>query len=88
MHSATLLIVCSFRMAVQLKLIKGGRRLLQQSENGVGEQFLFEMSHRLAEGQIEEELDKADQVPTPAAAVAVEQVFGGIDVEGGVRFLV
>jgi len=48
-HSATFQIVCSFRMAVQLKLIKGGR-FLQQSENGSGEQFLFEMSHRLAEG--------------------------------------
>lgn len=53
MHSATLQIICSFGMAVQLKLIKSGR-LLQQSENGGGEQFLFEMSHRLAEGQIEE----------------------------------
>ena len=48
-HSAALQIVCSLRMTVQLKLIKSGR-LLQQSENGSGGQFLFEMSHRLAEG--------------------------------------
>ena len=86
MQSAAFQISCSFRMAVELKLIEGGR-LLQQSENGSGEQFLFEMSHSLAERQIEEELDKADQVAAPAAAVAVEQVFGGIDVEGGARFL-
>jgi hypothetical protein len=46
------------------------------------------MGHRLAEWQIKEELNKADQVTAPAAAVAVEQVFGGIDVEGGVSFLV
>ena len=38
--------------------------------------------------QIEEELDKADQVAAPATAVAVEQVLGGIDVEGGARLLV
>ena len=45
------------------------------------------MRHRLAERQIEEELDKADQVAAPAAAVAVEQVLGGIDVEGRTSFL-
>ena len=50
-------------------------------------QFLLEMRHRLAERQIEEELDKADQVAAAAAAVAVEQILGGIDVEGRTRFL-
>jgi hypothetical protein len=44
--------------------------------------------HRFAERQIEEELDKADQVAAPAAAVAVEQIFGGVDVEGRVCLLV
>jgi hypothetical protein len=46
------------------------------------------MRDRLAEWQIEEELSKADQVAAPATAVAVEQIFGGIDVEGWVSFLV
>ena len=50
-------------------------------------QFLLEKRHRLAERQIEEELDKADQVAAAAAAVAVEQVFGGVDVEGRARLL-
>src|SRR6516225_5146054 len=38
-------------------------------------------SHRLVERQIEEELDKADQIPTAAAAVAIEQILSGVDVE-------
>jgi hypothetical protein len=38
--------------------------------------------HCLAERQIEEELDKADQVATAAAAVPVEQILSGVDVEG------
>jgi hypothetical protein len=42
----------------------------------------LEKRHRLAERQIEEELDKADQVAAAAAAVAVEQILSGIDVEG------
>jgi hypothetical protein len=41
------------------------------------------MRQRFTERQIEEELDKADQVAAMAAAVAIEQIFGGIDVEGG-----
>ena len=74
-------------MAVELKLIKSGR-LLQQQGNGNGCEFLFEMSHGLAERQIEEELNEADQVAAAAAAVAVEQILGGVDVEGRASFLV
>src|SRR5215472_5842326 len=70
-----------FRMAVKLELIEGGR-LLQQPGNGSGCEFLLEKRDRLVERQIEEELDKADQVATAAAAVAVEQILSGVDVEG------
>ena len=87
MQSAVLQIARRFRMTMELKLIKGGR-LLQQSGSGSGRQFLFQMRHALAERQIEEELDKADQVAATAAAVAIEQIFGGIDVEGGTGLLV
>jgi len=45
------------------------------------------MSHGLAEGQIEEELNEADQVAAPAAAVAVEQILGSVDVEGRTSLL-
>ena len=68
-------------MAVELKLIESGR-LLQQQGSRRGPQLLFQMRHTLAKRQIEEELDKADQVAAPTTAVAVEQILGGIDVEG------
>ena len=48
-----------FRMTVELELIKGGR-LLQQP--GDRREFLFEVGHCLAKRQIQEELDKADEV--------------------------
>ena len=57
-------------------------RLLQQSESGSGCESVFEKRHRLVERQIEEEMDKADQVATAAAAVAIEQILSGVDVEG------
>jgi hypothetical protein len=74
-------------MAMELEPIKGGC-VLQQLRNGSRCQFLFEMGYGLAEWQIEEELNKADQVAALAAAVAVEQVLGGVDIERGVSFLV
>ena len=80
-HSAVLQVADRFRMAVELELIESGR-LLQQPGNGSGCEFLFEKGHRLVERQIEEELDKADQVATAAAAVAIEQILSGVDVEG------
>jgi hypothetical protein len=80
-QTALLQIADGFRMAVELGVIEG-RRLLQQPGNGNGCEFLLEKRHRLVERQIEEELDKADQVSTAAAAVAVEQILSGVDVEG------
>jgi hypothetical protein len=72
---------------MELELVKGGC-LLQQLGNGSGRQFLLEKRHRLAERQVEEELDEANQVAAAAAAVAVEQVFAGIDVERRARLVV
>ena len=46
------------------------------------------MRDTLAERQIEEELDKADQVAAPATPVTVEQILAGIDVEGRTGLLV
>src|SRR6516162_884637 len=79
-QTALLQIADRFRMAVELELIEGGR-LLQQPGNGSGRQFPFEKRHRMAERQIEEELDEADQVAAAATAVAVEQIFAGIPVK-------
>jgi hypothetical protein len=72
---------------VELKLIKSGR-LLEQQGNGSGRDVLFEKRHAFAERQIEEELDKTDKIAAPAAAVAIEQILRGVDVEGRTSFLV
>ena len=60
MYSATFQIVCSFGMAVQLKLIKSGR-LLQQSENGGGDlirfvQLFLDLPFRQTVAHLEQEL--------------------------------
>src|ERR1051325_8588830 len=68
-------------MPMELKLIEG-RGVLQQLRSGGWRQFLFEMAHTLAKGQIQEQLDKADQVTAPATPVAVEQVLMDIHIEG------
>ena len=77
MQTALLQIADRFRMAVELELIEGGR-FLQQPGDGSGREFLLEKRDRLAERQIEEELDKADQVAAAAAAVAVEQILAAL----------
>ena len=74
-------------MKVELKSVEGGR-LLQQLGNRSGRYFLFEECDGLAERQMEEELDEANQIATLAAAVAVEQILGGIDVKRRTSLLV
>jgi hypothetical protein len=49
-------------------------------------QQLFQMSDGFWEGEMLRKLDKAKEVAALAAAVAVEEVFGCIDVERGVSF--
>jgi hypothetical protein len=44
------------------------------------------MSDGLGKGEMVRQLDKAKEVAALAAAVAVEEVFGRIDIEGGVSF--
>src|SRR5215472_19324457 len=75
-------------MAVEFELIEGGR-VRQQLGSGPRAchcGHLFQMGHTLAEGQMVEEFDKADQVAALPAAVAVEQILTGIDGERRVCF--
>jgi hypothetical protein len=44
-------------------------------------EFLVQMSQSLRKREIERKLDKANQVAATAAAVAIEDIFGSIDVE-------
>jgi hypothetical protein len=56
--------------------------LLQQFCRACGErQFLLEMRDTLAERQIEEKLDQADQITAPAAPMTIEQILAGVDIE-------
>ena len=49
---------------------------------------MFEMRNRLAEWKIEEELDKTNEVPTSATAMAVEEILRRVDVEGRTGLMV
>jgi hypothetical protein len=48
----------------------------------------LEEGYGLTERQIEEELDEANQIAALAAAVAVEEILGSIDVKRRTRLLV
>jgi hypothetical protein len=76
-------------MAVELEQIESDR-VGQQLGNGPRArhrgQFLLQIRHTLAKGEMPEELDEADQVAALPAAVAEEQALAGIHVKGRARF--
>ena len=76
-------------MAVELTLVKSGG-LLQQFDRRVGDlaQFPFQVFYTLAEGKAQRKLNPANEVPAAPTAVAIEQVLGGIDIEGRVSLTV
>src|SRR6516162_2124686 len=84
LHAALGQIVHAFTMAVQFQLVEGG---------SVGEQlggrskFLGQVGHALAKREMPRQFDKANEIATPPAAVTVEQVFLGVDVERGMGLL-
>lgn len=45
-------------------------------------QFLFQVFYTFAEGKAQRKLNPANEVPTASAAVAIEQILAGIDLEG------
>jgi hypothetical protein len=54
---------------------------------GSGGEFFLEIGNALAKREMARQFDKANQVATTPAAVTVEQVFSGIDVERGMSVL-
>ena len=62
--------------------------LTQRGGAGTGRPLLAQMGDALAERQMQEKLDKTDQIAAPSAAVAIEQIFAGIHIEGRAAFLV
>src|SRR5258708_1526870 len=78
-------ILYCFRMAMQCELVKSGGAF-QKVGIRSGRQFLPQMRQALLERQMQRELDEANQVATPPAAMAIKDVLAGVDVEGGMRF--
>ena len=50
--------------------------------------MLLEVSEALAERQLARQLDETQQIAALAAAVTVEEIFAGVDIERGPGFLV
>ena len=80
-QSTLLEILHRFRMTVELKPVKCSGLLQHCADPGSGE-LPLEEGETLAEREMLREFDKTNQVTAAAAAVAVEQILTGIDVEG------
>ena len=82
-------VVSSFGVAVELALEKSGG-LFQQFGRRVRDltQFPLQVLHTFAEGKSARQLNPSNEVPAAAAPVAIEQILGGIDIEGRLGFVV
>lgn len=78
-----------FPVFLELPLIKSSR-LLQHgcSRVGGGRVALLEVGEAFTEGEALEQLDEADQIAALPAAVAVEEILAGVDIERRAGFLV
>ena len=83
MQSALLQIAPRLGVAIALLLIKSGGFLEHSGRIGCSSTVLLEVSEALAEGQLPEQLNKAQEIATLATTVAVEEIFVDVYVEGG-----
>jgi len=76
-------IVSRFGVAVELTLVKGGG-LLQQFDRGISDlaQFPLQVIYAFAKRQTQRKLNAANEISSAPAAVAIEQILAGIDIEG------
>src|SRR5215831_2326226 len=84
-HSALLKIVQRLGVAVELLLIEG-YRFLQHSGRVDGMDWkstllLLEVAQGITEGQMAGQLDKANEVSALTAAMTIEKIFAGVDIE-------
>ena len=88
MHSAPVEVDHRFRTTVQLLLIE--QRGFVKRGRGINLRIglMIETSQTLTERQATRQLDKAKQVAALPAAVAVEDIFSGVDLERRPGFLV
>lgn len=87
-ESALLQIAQRFGVAIELLLIKSGGLLEHGGRIGWKSTVLLEVSEALAEGQLAGQLDKAQKIAALIAAVTVEEIFAGVDIERGAGFRV
>ena len=80
-QSALLEITQRLRVARELLLIKSSGRLKHSSRVDCRRALLLKIGKALAEGEMTGQLDKANQIATLAAAVAVEEIFVDVDIE-------
>ena len=80
MQPTVLQILDRLGMTVELQLVEGGS-CFQHAVAFLGRDWLPEVGDALLEGQALGELDKADQIAAAAAAMAVEEILAGVDVE-------
>src|SRR5262245_52338783 len=88
MQSALLQITPRLGVAIELLLIKSGGLLEHDGRIGWRSTVLLEVSKTLAKGQMARQLDKAQEIATLAATVAVEKIFAGVDIERRADFRV
>jgi hypothetical protein len=80
LQSALVEITHRFGVVIELLAIESGRLLEDCGDRVVCRRgLLLQVGEALAEGQVAGQLDKANQVAAPAAAVAVKEIFAGID---------
>jgi len=80
-------VVQGLAVPVELPLVETDSLLKNLILGGLSNsEFLVQMSKRLMKREIERKLDKANKVASAAAAVAVEDIFGRIEVERGMGF--
>ncbi len=71
-------------MAGELELIEG-RGVLEELSGG--RELLAQVGDAAAEGEMPTQLEETNQVTAAPTAMTVEQVLMGVDVEGGMGFL-
>jgi hypothetical protein len=87
MQASAVEVVQGFAMQVELPLVETDSLPKGPIFGGLSRsEFLVQMSKSLMKREIEVKLDKANKVASAAAAVAVEDIFGSIDVERGTIF--
>src|ERR1035437_1554068 len=81
MHSAPVEIAECFGIVIELLLIEKGSRLKHCGSIECRRSLRIEIGEALAERQSAGQLDKANQVPALAAAVAIEDIFASVHIE-------